>query len=98
MGQHEHAGDALHPLQGERALLVELPSTPFAALEEFGLPGFRLGKAPFGALLPAVYGFLRAADLFVRPLEKLGEGELDVGCNALDLRHAILARLLKKRH
>jgi hypothetical protein len=96
MRKDENARHALDGLERERPLLLKLPAATLPALKELGVASLRPGQAPFGTLLTSLDRLLGPANFFVRPLQELGEGKLDMLRDPLDLSEPLPPRLLEK--
>ena len=92
--EHEHAGEPLDGLERQRALALEIGAAPLAPGEQLGMPRLRHREPSLGAWELLVHVGSSTPNLLVGALEQLGERQLDVRADPLDLGQALLARLL----
>ena len=95
--QDEDAREPLDRLERERPLAIEFGPAALAAGQQLRVARLGLREPSLGARELLLHVGRGAADLLVRALEQLGERQLDVRADPLDLGEAILARLLEER-
>ena len=96
MRQDEDAREPLHRLERERPLALEVDPAALAAGEQLGVARLGLGEPALGPGDLLLDLGRRAPDLLVRALEQLGQRQLDVRGDPLDLGEAIVARLVEE--
>ena len=97
VGQDQRAGQPLDRLQGDRPLPPRLLAAALPPRQQLGVARLGLGQAPFGAG-GLVFRVIRgAADLVIDALQHLGQRQLDVAGDAVDLGHALGAHLVQER-
>src|SRR5579884_3999196 len=97
MGKDQNARDALDALERERLLPLDLLAAALSSEHQLLMPGFGLGQAALGALVAPSNRVGQLPDLLVGALDQLGERDLDVLGNAVQLGQPLGANLLQKR-
>ena len=97
VGQDEHACQPLDSLQRHRPLPIEFIASALASLQYFRIPGFGLCEASLRTSDPILYFVCGTTDLFVDPLQNLGQRQLNVFADALDFGQAFRTDLVDKK-
>jgi hypothetical protein len=83
--EDEHACHPLNTLERQRSLAIQVRTTTIPSVQQFGMTRLGLRQTTFCTWKLLVDVRRRAPDLIIGALEQLGEGQIHMRRNALDL-------------
>jgi hypothetical protein len=97
MWKDKDARYSFHCLQGQRPLTFQFLPAPFSSSQEFSVPVFGLSQTAICASNTPFLIFIGFSDFFIRTLQQLGQGQIDMFDYALHLCQTLFPCFLEKR-